>query len=326
MELKPGRFSRPILEFAPHGKESMTTQVVQTQRSSHANSKAEIASTDTDPRENPIPRVLVLGAHPDDAEFFAGGLLQAHHHQGATLRIISVTNGQSGHHEMTSDALVARRRTEAARSGSFIQANYVTWDYPDGSLQPSLDVRESIIREIRTFQPDLVLTHRPFDYHPDHRAVGQAVQDASYMVMVPKIAPGYPTPKQEPIVAYMVDLFTRPTPFRPDAVLDASPYMEHVLEMLACHESQFFEWMPWIDRTSHTMPNTIGFSEGDRTRALKNWLRSWYLDRTAARGDRFWNRAWGEQPTLVEAYEISEYAGKASRERLALLFPKCHIV
>ena len=311
MDRSPGRFFRPILETAPHGKESMTPPVVPTERST---------------REPSAPRVLVLGAHPDDAEFFAGGLLHAHRNQGATLRIISVTNGQSGHHEMPSDALVARRRTEAARSGSLLQSDYVTWDYPDGSLQPTLDVRESIIREIRTFRPDLVLTHRPFDYHPDHRAVGQAVQDASYMVMVPKIVPGYPPPSQEPIVAYMVDLFSRPAPFRPDTVLDASHYLENVLDMLACHESQFFEWMPWIDRTAHTMPNMLGMSEAERTLALRNWLRDWYLERTALRGDRFWNRAWGEQPTLVEAYEISEYAGKPSRERLASLFPKCQLV
>ena len=311
MDRSPGRFFRPILETAPHGKESMTPPVVPTERST---------------REPSAPRVLVLGAHPDDAEFFAGGLLHAHRNQGATLRIISVTNGQSGHHEMPSDALVARRRTEAARSGSLLQSDYVTWDYPDGSLQPTLDVRESIIREIRTFRPDLVLTHRPFDYHPDHRAVGQAVQDASYMVMVPKIVPGYPPPSQEPIVAYMVDLFSRPAPFRPDTVLDASHYLENVLDMLACHESQFFEWMPWIDRTAHTMPNMLGMSEAERTLALRNWLRDWYLERTALRGHRFGNRAWGEQPTLVEAYEISEYAGKPSRERLASLFPKCQLV
>lgn len=304
----------------------MTTQVVPADRSACAHPATDIAPNNATSKKQSAPRVLVLGAHPDDAEFFAGGLLHAHRNQGATLRIVSVTNGQSGHHEMASDALVGRRRAEAARSGSLLQSDYVTWDYPDGSLQPTLDVRESIIREIRTFRPDLVLTHRPFDYHPDHRAVGQAVQDASYMVMVPKIAPGYPPPSQEPIVAYMVDLFTRPAPFRPDAVLDASPYLENILEMLACHESQFFEWMPWIDRTSHTMPNPIGMHQTELNLAQRNWLRDWYLDRTSLRSDRFWNREWGDPPILVEAYEISEYAGRASRERLASLFPKCQFV
>jgi LmbE family N-acetylglucosaminyl deacetylase len=268
-----------------------------------------------------MERILVLGAHPDDAEFFAGGLLTAHAEIGSTLSIVSVTNGQSGHHQMASDALVTRRRREAARAGELLNASYVTWDFPDGSLLPSLDVREAIIRAIRVFQPSLVLTHRPFDYHPDHRAVGQAVQDASYMVMVPRIAPGYPTPDREPIVAYMVDLFTRPTPLRPDVVIDVSTHVERVLDLLECHESQFYEWMPWIDGTAGTLPDLDGLPESQQRSALRHWLRHWYLERSSPRSDRFWDSAWGEKPMLLEAYEISEYAGRASEPLLDRLFP-----
>lgn len=270
-------------------------------------------------------RILALGAHPDDAEFFAGGLLAEHHDRGAVIRMVSVTNGQSGHHAMASDALVARRRREAAAAGSVIDSEYVTWDFPDGSLQPNLELREAIIREIRTFAPDLVLTHRPFDYHPDHRAVGQAVQDASYLVMVPKIAPGYSPPMKEPVVAYMVDLFTRPSAFRPDAVLDATPHVERVIEMLACHESQFYEWLPWIDRTVGSLPSVEGIPGEERAERLKGWLNQWYLSRNSARIDRFWHEIWGPRPQLVEAYEISEYAGKPTAETFARLFPSCRV-
>jgi LmbE family N-acetylglucosaminyl deacetylase len=269
-------------------------------------------------------RVLVLGAHPDDTEYFAGGLLAEHHDRGSVLRMISVTNGQSGHHLMPSDQLVARRRREAAKAGAVLDSEYVTWDFADGFLQPTLEVREAIIREIRSFAPDLILTHRPFDYHPDHRAVGQAVQDASYMVMVPKIAPGYPTPQQEPVVAYMTDLFTRPVPFRSDAVLDATPHYDRVIYMLSCHESQFFEWIPWIERIQDSLPDIDGLDEVQRKAVLRHWLSDWYLGKTSPRIDRFWNEAWGNRPQLVEAYEISEYAGKPSPDRMAKLFPACY--
>jgi len=238
--------------------------------------------------------------------------------------MISVTNGQSGHHEMPSDQLVARRRREAAKAGAVLDSEYVTWDFADGFLQPTLEVREAIIREIRSFAPDLILTHRPFDYHPDHRAVGQAVQDASYMVMVPKIAPGYPTPQQEPVVAYMTDLFTRPVPFRSDAVLDATPHYDRVIYMLSCHESQFFEWIPWIERIQDSLPDIDGLDEVQRKTVLRHWLSDWYLGKTSPRIDRFWNEAWGNRPQLVEAYEISEYAGKPSPDRMAKLFPACY--
>lgn len=259
-------------------------------------------------------RVLVLGAHPDDAEFFAGGLLHEHKKRGSEIQLVSVTNGQSGHHEMSSDALVARRRAEAQQAGSVLGCPYVCWDFPDGYLEPSIAVREAIIRQIRTFEPDLVLTHRPWDYHPDHRAVGQAVQDASYMVMVPKVAPGYRIPSREPVVAYMVDLFTRPSAFRADFTLDATEHLEGILRMLECHRSQFAEWIPWIERLG-PVPTAPG--------EWSSWLKDFFLERTAARAQRFWSRDWGPSPTIVEAYEVSEYAGRLSPERQAGLFPAC---
>lgn len=260
-----------------------------------------------------MTRVLVLGAHPDDAEFFAGGLLARHAAVGSTLRLVSVTNGQSGHHEVPSEVLIPRRREEARKAGQILKSDYVTWDFPDGYLMPTIELRLAIIEEIRKFGPDLVLTHRPFDYHPDHRAVAQAVQDASYMVLVPKIVPNHQPPQREPIVAYMVDLFTRPCPFRADVTLDVSEHWESVMDMLACHESQFYEWMPWIDRISDSVPA----ANKDR----RAWLEKWFHEKTVGRTARFWNSHNGPVPKLVEAYEISEYAGKMSPERINELFP-----
>jgi len=260
-----------------------------------------------------MTRVLVLGAHPDDAEFFAGGLLACHQQAGSTIRLISVTNGQSGHQSLPSDELVLRRRAEAARAGEIIGADYVTWDFPDGSLQPTLELRLAIIQEIRTFRPDLVLTHRTFDYHPDHRAVGQAVQDASYMVLVPKILPEIPPPRIEPIVAYMVDLFTRPCAHRGDVVLDVSEHRETVINMLNSHESQFYEWMPWIDGVLETVPTDFD--------SRREWLADWFREKTKGRIERFCTTESTVMPTLIEAYEISEYAGKPDQKKIQLLFP-----
>lgn len=260
-----------------------------------------------------MTKILVLGAHPDDAEFFAGGFLARHSRIGSEIRIVSVTNGQSGHQSIPSPELVQIRRQEAANSGAVIGATYVTGDFPDGSLQATLELREFIIREIRTFAPDLVLTHRPFDYHPDHRAVGQAVQDASYMVLVPKVVPDVPTPHREPVVAYMNDLFTTPCPFRADVVLDVSKDIDTIVAMMASHRSQFFDWMPWIDRISDQVPS-------DPSEQIA-WLRSWYLDRMGPRVDRFWNGQ-GTRPLMVEAFEVSQYAGQASPEKLRQLFPE----
>ncbi|HUG90842.1 MAG TPA: PIG-L family deacetylase, partial [Planctomycetaceae bacterium] len=158
---------------------------------------------------DPSPRLLVLGAHPDDAEFHAGGLVSIYRRLGRAVKIVSVTDGSSGHHERRPEELRVIRAAEAAASGAVIGAESAVWDFRDGSLQPTLQVRERIIAEIRAYRPDLVLTHRPNDYHPDHRAVGQAVQDASYMVTVPPVVPHVPALRRDPVVAYMSDLFTR---------------------------------------------------------------------------------------------------------------------
>ncbi|MEQ1829089.1 MAG: PIG-L family deacetylase [Pirellula sp.] len=260
-----------------------------------------------------MTRILVLGAHPDDAEFFAGGLIARHFHAGSTIKLISVTNGQSGHQSIPSHELIPRRRAEAVLAGKQVGAEYLTWDFPDGSLVPSLELRHAIIREIRTFQPDLVLTHRPFDYHPDHRAVGQVVQDASYMVLVPKIVPEVAPPTTEPVVAYMVDLFTRPCPFRADVLIDVSQYFETILSMLDSHQSQFYEWLPWIERIVDSVPK----DPSER----RDWLGRWFVDRAKDRLTRFWKTEHGPAPKLIEAYEISEYAGKACGKTLEKLFP-----
>src|SRR6478736_2996304 len=113
-------------------------------------------------------RVLVFGAHPDDAEFHGGGVLALHRARGNRVRMISVTDGSAGHQSMDRPSLAARRRLEAERAAAVIGCEVEVWKNPDGELEPSLPIRHQVIREIRTFAPDLVLTHRIHDYHPDH--------------------------------------------------------------------------------------------------------------------------------------------------------------
>ena len=178
----------------------------------------------------PTPlRLLILGAHPDDAEFHAGGLAALYRQHGHTVKMISLTNGDAGHQQMSGPPLAARRRQEAAAAGRVIGAEYVTWDNHDGQLMPTLEVRYQVIRELRTFQPDLVLTHRTNDYHPDHRAVGNVVRDASYMVTVPPVVPDVPILRKDPVVAYMPDPFTKPYPLEPHVVIDITEQVDTVV-------------------------------------------------------------------------------------------------
>jgi len=263
-------------------------------------------------------RLLIIGAHPDDAEFHAGGLIAIYRRAGHTVRMVSVTDGRSGHHRLTPDELAAARRQESDAAAALIGAVYDVWSFPDGALQATLEVRERVIREIRSFQPDLVLTHRPNDYHPDHRAVGLAVQDASYMVTVPLVVPDVPALARDPVVAYLPDLFTRPYPLVPDVAIDIEEQMGTVVDMLACHESQVFEFLPFNQGIAEQVPTESG--------ARRQWLGQWYGAIIQPRADRFREALIGQygpdrggRVQWAEAFEVSEYAAPldaAERKRL----------
>lgn len=264
-------------------------------------------------------RMLVLGAHPDDAEFHAGGLITIYRQLGHTVKIVSVTNGAAGHHTLSANELAAVRKLEAEAVAELSGVEFDVWDFPDGQLQPTLDVRFRIIREIRTFQPDLVLTHRTNDYHPDHRAVGQAVQDASYMVTVPLSVPEVPALLRDPVVAYMADLFTKPCPLEPDIVIDVSAQFDAIVGMLDCHRSQVYQWLPYNKGVLEQVPT-------DPSERLK-WLAEWFAERPRAVANRFRDAlvsTFGEAGhaiEMAEAYEISEYAAGLDQQQRARLFP-----
>lgn len=279
----------------------------------------ELEDPDSEMNEDKL-RLLILGAHPDDAEFHAGGLIALYRDSGHLVKIVSVTNGAAGHHERTAAELVAIRRDEATAVRQLVGVDYEIWEFPDGELQRTLDLRHRVVREIRSFQPDLVLTHRPCDYHPDHRAVGQTVQDASYMVTVPLILPEVPALRRDPVIAYMIDFFTRPYPFCADVVFDTTPQFDTIVEMLDCHRSQVYEWLPY----NMGMLDQVPGSAAER----KQMLRDWFAKRSKSIADRFRDRLvetygplLGEHIEFAEAYEISEYAARLDADTRQRLFP-----
>jgi LmbE family N-acetylglucosaminyl deacetylase len=253
-----------------------------------------------------VLRVLVFGAHPDDAEFHGGGLLALHRACGNRVKIISVSDGSAGHQSLDRTALAARRRDEAARAAAVIGCEVAVWKNLDGELEPSLALRREVIREIRSFTPDLVLTHRIHDYHPDHRAVATLVRDACYMVRVPNVVPEVPALPNDPVVACFADFFSQPAPFRADVKVDVAPVIDKVTAMLDCHASQVYEWIPHTLGRGAEVPT-------DPAERLK-WLPEFY-GRARAVARRF-----APEYRLAEAFEISEYARKPTATEMTALF------
>ena len=266
-------------------------------------------------------RILIIGAHPDDCEYRCGGVAALWRAQGDVVRFVSLTDGRSGHHEMDSDALVARRRAEAASAASLIDAECLVLDIPDGHLEPTLVNRLKVIRVIREFKPDLIITNRPNDYHADHRYTAQLVQDASFLLVVPGILPEVPALQQMPVITYFWDAFQKPMPFHADVAVDIDSVYETKIRQLAAHESQFFEWLPWLDRKLEEIPSGSderlkwlkGYFEWQHPRSIADDVRDALAIRYGERGARSVHQA--------EAFELCEYGHQRTARELDAMFP-----
>jgi len=264
-------------------------------------------------------RLLILGAHPDDAEYAGGGLAALYRSYGHVVRMVSVTNGEAGHHKISGPKLVDRRKLEAATAANLIGAEHEVGDERDGRLWNNEALRERLIRMIRSFKPDLVLTHRPQDYHPDHRNLGQAVIDAAYLLTVPSICPDVPYLTSMPVFGALYDKFTRPCPFEPTVVVDISPVWDRKLSMLEAHESQFFEWLP------HNMGKpAVPFNKEQRRKFLDQWMSELSASIRPSLEPaikRIYGRDMADKVRHVEAFEISQYGTEPDKAGLHRLFP-----
>ena len=123
-------------------------------------------------------KLLMIMAHPDDAEFCAGGLMTLWRQAGHRIKILCLTNGNAGHQSLAPQELAKRRQAEAQNAANILGAELEIWPQDDGRLVPSVELREDLIAAIRGYKPDIVITHRTADYHPDHRSTAQLDKDS----------------------------------------------------------------------------------------------------------------------------------------------------
>ncbi len=262
-------------------------------------------------------RVICIGAHPDDCEIEFGGTAAKLASRGDAVKFVSVTNGEAGHHLYPGPRLGAIRQGEAddAARRLGIAATEVLQN-PDGQLVPSIEARNEVVRQIRAWEADVVITHRVWDYHPDHRYTGQLVQDSAYLVMVPFVCPETPALRRNPAFLHLEDPFQSPVPFKADIAVNIDDVWPLKLDALDAHRSQVYEWLPYLD--------------GDQVPTDAAARRAW-LDATWSREPSVGSRAalgrrYGTEDAArvrhAEAFEISEYGRKLSAHELDDLFPR----
>jgi LmbE family N-acetylglucosaminyl deacetylase len=261
--------------------------------------------------------IVVIGAHPDDCDIRAGGTAALFAASGNRVLFISVTNGDAGHYAMHGRALAKRRLAEAQESGRRLGIKYVVLQHHDGELVPSLKIRKELIRLIRNWNADVVITHRPNDYHPDHRNTSILVQDAAYLVIVPNVAPDTPPLKKNPVFLYCEDRFQKPLPFNPEIAIDITNVYDQKVYAMAAHESQFFEWLPWTSGTLKDVPNGVD----ERVKWLAEVRKPVIQPATILSLTKWYGDERARQVKAAEAFEICEYGRRPSEEEIRKLFP-----
>ncbi len=270
-------------------------------------------------------RILVFGAHPDDAEYKAGGCALKWARLGHHVKLVSVTNGDIGHWREAGGPLAQRRAAEAKACAEKWGVTSQVLDIHDGELLPTLENRKLITQIIREWKADLVISHRPWDYHPDHRYVGVLVQDAAFMVTVPFFCPDVPHLQKNPVFMYSSDGFEKPYPFTPSiAIALNEEEMEAKINGLHELTSQAYEGGA-IGSAEHVEKRVPPASDEKARRA---WLKQrWHL-RQSSEAERFRDALihWhgddkGKAVRFAETFELCEYGTRATEADLRRLFP-----
>ncbi|HEU4758450.1 MAG TPA: PIG-L deacetylase family protein [Dehalococcoidia bacterium] len=185
---------------------------------------------------------LVIVAHPDDAEFLCAGTVARWCHEGWDVSYVLATSGDMGSHdvEMTRDSLARLREREQRGAAKVLGVRECVFlGYPDGFVEDTPEFRGRLVREIRRFRPDVVVTWDPFRgnfNHRDHRLTGLAALDAVYPLARSHLA--YPEHLAEGLEPHRVNEVLLAGTDRPNYHVDVTDFFQTKINALRRHRSQ----------------------------------------------------------------------------------------
>ena len=270
-------------------------------------------------------RILAFGAHPDDCEIYAGGCAAMWARQGHKVKFVSTTNGDVGHAFKSGKELADIRKKEVEEAAAVLGIETEVLDIHDGELMPTLENRLTFVRLIREWKADIIIGHRPYDYHPDHRYNGVLMQDASFMVTVKHTLPEVECLTHNPVFLYSYDNFQTPIPFNPTIVVPVDESIEQKMDAIWCLESQieslltvgnFIEIDPVPTDPVERQQRKIAFTKDFQQR----W--SFQADKYRSKIEELYGSDIASKSRFAESFEVCEYGRQPSREELLQLFPQ----
>ena len=225
-------------------------------------------------KDGPLTAMVIV-AHPDDAEFSCAGTVAKWCEQGWTVYYVLATSGDKGTHDpaLTPQELAALREQEQREACRVLGVKEVIFlAYQDGFLRADDEFRGQIVRLLRRYRPDVVLTWDGFRSgfnHSDHRAVGIAVRDAVYPAVRDHLY--YPQDKDDGLEAHRVNEMLLIGSEDRDYDVDISGQMEKKLEAVLCHRSQLGDRSP--EEVRRAWQQRMGASRNGRLVESFKWVR-----------------------------------------------------
>jgi len=258
--------------------------------------------------------LLVIFAHPDEGEIYAGGISAIYSKLGHRVKFLSLTNGDAGHWSMDPKALAQRRFKEAMEAKRILGlTEYEILDYHDGKLKNSNDIQKIVANRIMEWKADIVILFYPIiteeGGHNDNMQAGLIVRDAAALLNMEEL----------PVFLYMRDYFTTGFSHIPDLAVNIDKVWERKLLAMKAHESQVVESNPHADgildevlksdskRQEYLFYNSYPYSR--ITPDIKAAINKWYGSDSA--GHINW----------AEAFEFAEFGKQLRNKEISRFFP-----
>lgn len=181
--------------------------------------------------------IIFFGAHPDDLEILCAGTIAECVARGHTVWMAVATNGNVGSPTLTNAEIAATRHAEAEAAAKTLGAAGLIWmNENDEFLFDDERTRLKFVDAVRQAQADVIVTHNPNDYHPDHIACSKLASDARILSAVRLIPTAHPHLAKSPELFHMDSIAG--LRFEPQFFVDVSAHFELKQRAVQCHHSQ----------------------------------------------------------------------------------------